>query len=45
MKTYKFWIMRKRGNGYEKLNIDAADSGDAVNMLPACVTWDFRIND
>jgi len=45
MKTFDFWIKRSHASRYERVRVTASDSVEAVNMLPACVTWDFAVND
>jgi hypothetical protein len=44
MRTYAFWIWPRYGQPY-KLSVVAMSSGDAINMLPACRTWDFSQGD
>jgi hypothetical protein len=44
MKTYWFWVIREHGGPIEKLRVDAADSGAAVELIPRCVSWNFCIN-
>lgn len=44
MKTFNFYIKRTHRSAFEPLSIEADDSGDAVNKLPAgLVYWNFRI--
>ena len=41
MKTYHFWIRREHNGAYERINIPATSSAEAIAKLPRCVTWDF----
>jgi len=41
MNKYYFWIRRTHNSNIEKISIEASNSGEAINKLPKCVSWDF----